>query len=107
MKASVRVDTPAEVAGVLAQRLLWDQGGVLLAVPIPDSDAIPEQEIRDAIDTALSNAADVSGAAVTPFVLEQISVITDGRSIPANLALAENNASVAARVAVELAKLVE
>ncbi len=107
VKAPVRVDTPAEVAGVLAQRLLWDQGGVLLAVPIPESDAIPEQEIRGAIDTALSNAADVSGAAVTPFVLEQISVITDGRSIPANLALAENNASVAARVAVELAKLVE
>jgi pseudouridine-5'-phosphate glycosidase len=38
-------------------------------------------------------------------VLEQIAEVTGGRSIPTNLALAENNASVAAQVAVELARL--
>ena len=43
------------------------------------------------------------GAAITPFVLGRIAEATDGRSIPANLALAENNARVAAQVAVAIA----
>lgn len=100
-----RVDTAAEVAAVLAQRIEWEQGGILLAVPVPEADAIPTREIQDAIENALARARNVTGAAVTPFVLEQIAKITKGRSIPANLALAENNASVAAQVAVELAHL--
>ena len=47
----------------------------------------------------------VVGAAVTPFVLGQISEALDGDNIPANLALAENNAKVAAEVAVAIAAL--
>ncbi len=100
-----RADSAGEVARILAQRLLWEQGGLLLAVPIPEQDAIPAAEIREAIETALSRTQDVSGAAVTPVVLEQIAEITAGRSVPANLALAENNASVAAQVAVEFSRL--
>ena len=49
------------------------------------------------------NAAGVTGAAITPFVLGRIGEATEGRSVPANLALAENNASLAARVAVAIA----
>ena len=90
---------------ILAQRLAWDQGGVLLAVPIPAEAAIPTNEIQGAIDDALARARNIHGAEVTPFVLEQIASITKGRSIPANLALAENNASVAAQVAVDLSRL--
>ncbi|NNC91751.1 MAG: pseudouridine-5'-phosphate glycosidase [Acidimicrobiia bacterium] len=105
VKAPVRVESPAEVAAILVQRMAWDQGGVLLGVPIPAADAIPAEEIRGAIDAALARTADVRGGAVTPLVLEQISEITAGRSIPANLALAENNAKVAAQVAVALSQL--
>ena len=105
-KVPARVDSAAEVAAILAQRIVWDQGGVLLGVPVPEADAIAGHEIQDAIETALARARNVTGAAITPFVLEQIAKITEGRSIPANLALAENNASVAAQVAAELAKLV-
>jgi pseudouridine-5'-phosphate glycosidase len=46
--------------------------------------------------------ADISGAAITPFVLGRIAEATAGRSVPANLALAENNARVAAQIAVAL-----
>jgi pseudouridine-5'-phosphate glycosidase len=105
LKVAVRVDTAAEVAAILSQRLSWDQGGVLLAVPVPETDAIPADDVWDAIGTALAKASTVRGAAVTPFVLEQIAEATDGRSIPANLALAENNAAVAAQVALQLAEL--
>jgi pseudouridine-5'-phosphate glycosidase len=40
---------------------------------------------------------------VTPFVLGRIAAVTEGRSVPANLALAEHNAAVAAEIAVALA----
>ncbi len=50
------------------------------------------------------DAAGITGAAITPFVLGRIAEATDGRSIPANLALAENNARVAAEVAVAIAR---
>ena len=54
---------------------------------------------------ALSDAAGaaVTGAAVTPFVLDRIAAATAGQSVPANLALAEHNAAVAAEVAVAVA----
>ncbi len=100
-----RVESPAEVAAILAERIRWDQGGVLLAAPVPESDAIPEHEIQGAIEAALARSSDLRGAEVTPFVLEQIAQITEGRNIPANLALAENNARIAAQVAVEFSKL--
>ena len=57
--------------------------------------------LRDALEEC--ERAGVTGAAVTPFVLGRIGAATEGRSIPANLALAENNAAVAARVAVAIA----
>ena len=57
------------------------------------------------LGAALADAerAGISGAAVTPFVLGRIADATAGRSIPANLALAEHNAAVAAEIAVAVA----
>jgi pseudouridine-5'-phosphate glycosidase len=79
--------------------------GVLLTVPIPVDDEIPESRINDVLTAALDSSAraGITGPAVTPYVLEQIEKETDGPSIPANLALARNNADLAARVAVTLA----
>ena len=47
----------------------------------------------------------VIGPAVTPFVLARVADATEGRSLPANLALAEHNASVAAEIAAALCEL--
>jgi pseudouridine-5'-phosphate glycosidase len=44
----------------------------------------------------------MSGAAITPFLLARIAEATAGASVPANLALAEHNAAIAAEVAVAL-----
>lgn len=99
-----RVETAAEVARVLAHRLRSDTG-VLVTAPIPEHAELPAAELDDVLAEALEAcAADgIVGAAVTPFVLGRIAAATEGRSIPANLALAENNARVAAEIAVELA----
>lgn len=96
-----RVETPVEVAGVLAARSR-DQTGLLLAVPIPPADELDPTELDDVLERALADAAaaGITGAAVTPFVLGRIGAATAGRSVPANLALAENNARVAAEIAV-------
>jgi pseudouridine-5'-phosphate glycosidase len=78
--------------------------GVLLTVPIPVGDEIPAERIDTGMTAALdaSAQAGITGPAVTPYVLARIEKETDGRSIPANLALARNNAAVAARIAVAL-----
>lgn len=100
-----RVESAEEVARILRARSR-DAGGLLLAVPIPEDDALDQAELDEVLATALADAeaAGVSGAAVTPFVLGRIGEATAGRSIPANLALAENNARVAAAVAAALVR---
>ena len=88
---------------VLAARLgLGIPGGVLVANPIPEADELPAEEVNLAVAGALAEAgtSGVRGAGVTPFVLGRLAEVTGGRSIPANLALAEHNAAVGARIAV-------
>ena len=99
-----RVESADEVAEVLANRTRHGSG-VLVGVPIPQDDELDPVELDAALAEALADcaAAGITGAAVTPFVLGRIAQVTDGRSIPANLALAENNARVAAAIAVAVA----
>jgi len=101
-----RVESPDEVARVLRSRSR-DSSGVLLTVPIPVADELDVSELDAVLGEALEDCARsaITGAAITPFVLGRISEATDGRNVPANLALAENNASVAAQVAVAVASL--
>jgi len=100
-----RVETASEVAAVLATRSRPD-GGVLLTVPIPVADELDPAALDAVLAGALAevDAAGISGAAVTPFVLGRIAEATAGRSVPANLALAEHNAAVAADVAIAVAR---
>lgn len=101
-----RVDDVAELARIVeAARSLGHVGGVLVANPIPAEAEIPYGEIRPHIEEALESAGrlGMTGPGVTPWVLEAIREATEGRSIPANLALATDNAALAARLAAALA----
>jgi pseudouridine-5'-phosphate glycosidase len=99
-----RVETAAEVAAVLAHRAR-PHTGVLLTVPIPAADELDADELDRVLAAALDDCAaeGITGAAVTPYLLGRIATATAGRSVPANLALAEHNARVAAEVAVAVA----
>ena len=101
-----RVEHAAEVARIHRMRAR-NATGTLLTVPIPVADELDPTRMHAAVDSAVNDAAaqGIVGAAVTPFVLARIAEATDGGSIPANLALAENNARVAADVAVAIAAL--
>ena len=98
-----RVESAGEVAAVLANRSR-STAGVLLTVPIPEADELDAGELDAVLSAALADAdaAGISGAAITPFVLGRIAEATDGRSVPANLALAEHNAAIAAEVAIAI-----
>lgn len=76
-------------------------------VPIPEHLAAEGQEIEAATATALAEAEaqGIQGAEITPFMLDRIQVLTQGRSLAANIQLILNNARVGAEVAVELSRL--
>ena len=76
------VGTPAEAAA-LARRH-WGLGlttGLVFAVPVPESAALPREEADGAIDRALAeaHAAGIQGPAATPWVLRRVAELTDGR----------------------------
>jgi pseudouridine-5'-phosphate glycosidase len=80
--------------------------GILVCVPVPEADALPFEAARTAIDRAIAeaDAAGIHGPELTPWLLARIGELTDGASIRANIALIENDARFAARLAVGLAR---
>lgn len=98
-----RVDTEAQVAALVrALRELRLTRGVLVAVPVPAASAIERTEI-EAVISAIEDEPG-AGPDVTPRILAAIARATGGRTVAANLALAEHNARVAADVAGELTR---
>lgn len=101
-----RVDSPAEVAAIVAARdALGLQHGTLVAVPVPEADALPIDEAEQAIAQATREADEqgIHGKDVTPFVLARVLALTEGRSQAANIAALVNNARVGGRIAVAVA----
>ncbi|MBN1261434.1 MAG: pseudouridine-5'-phosphate glycosidase [Anaerolineae bacterium] len=101
-----RVNSAGEVASIFhTQRALQLPQGILLAAPIPAPDAIPAEEIEPLITEALRAAEqqNVSGKAVTPFLLAQLVELSQERTRKANESLLVNNAGIAAEIAAALA----
>ena len=94
------------VATYRAQRALNHPAAVIVVQAPPPEAALPRAEVEAAIDAALSAAreTEIRGAAVTPWLLSELSRVTGGRTITANLALLEANARLAAELSVRLAK---
>jgi pseudouridylate synthase len=108
LRVPFRAETPTEIAAIArAQWLSGLGGGLLVACPIPEADALPESVFADALAQAESDTAEarVTGPAITPFLLSRIGALTSGTSVAANRALLLNNASWAARIATVLGTL--
>jgi pseudouridylate synthase len=75
--------------------------GILIANPIPAASEIPAERIDPNIEAGIIAARqqNIHGKALTPFLLDFLAEITKGESVRANLALLENNARLAARLA--------
>ncbi|PWC31015.1 pseudouridine-5'-phosphate glycosidase [Azospirillum sp. TSO35-2] len=103
-----RCDNVQEVADILrASWTLGLEGGVLLANPIDDGDALDADAMEAAVAQALAEAEarGIKGKDITPHLLAALERITGGRSLTANIALIRNNARVAAGVAAAYAAL--
>ncbi|MCF3642418.1 pseudouridine-5'-phosphate glycosidase [Rhizobium sp. TRM95111] len=106
LKSPLMLNSPAAIANFQWVRdQLGVDGGMLIANPVPEENEIPRQEMEIYIRRALDNAErdEVSGKAVTPYLLDSLFRLTDGRSLATNIALVENNARLAAEIAVAMA----
>jgi pseudouridine-5'-phosphate glycosidase len=100
-----RVDTPEAAASLArAQRATGVDAAVLLCKPIPAAHALAPDELLAATGRAQARMIEeqVAGKDVTPYLLRVLAEETGGRSIEANLVLLEENARLAALVAVAL-----
>ena len=111
-KSGFGVDYTAKSAAEIAKiaRTKWDlglNGGMLIGNPVPEEYALDFDEMSAVIDKALAAAKEdgVRGKNITPYLLAHIVEYTGGKSLATNIQLAYNNARLAAKVAVELAKL--
>lgn len=101
----LRLDDAASIAAfVRTQAAVGSPGGTLVCNPIPAADEIPRDVMAGYIDRAIAeaDAAHVTGKAVTPWLLDRIYHLTEGRSLTANIALVKNNVTLATQIAKEL-----
>ncbi len=108
LPVTVRVNTAVETAHIIhARRQLGLQSGTLITVPVPAAHALDpahlEQHIAQA--TREADAAGISGAATTPWLLSRLVELTAGETLQANVALLQNNGRVAGAIAHALAEV--
>jgi pseudouridine-5'-phosphate glycosidase len=93
-----RVESADEAADVA--RAHWELGGAGLLLARPPDDSL--EDIEPLIEAALAETerSNVTGQAVTPFVLSFLHERSGGRTLTANRELVSGNAALAAEVAV-------
>jgi pseudouridine-5'-phosphate glycosidase len=102
---SARVDTPGEAAYLLSAHWGLGGAGVVIAQPLPAESALDPIELQAALGNAEESAAKkgIHGKDLTPFLLQQLADLTQGRTLNANKILIVENARLAARIAGALA----
>ncbi|MCF7912885.1 MAG: pseudouridine-5'-phosphate glycosidase [Candidatus Cloacimonetes bacterium] len=97
-----RIDSAAAIAAIYKEQIeLGLSSGMLIANPVPQEYEIPWNKMALIIDQALADmkAMEITGKAVTPFLLSRITEITGGDSLKTNIRLVENNVKLACRIA--------
>ncbi|MCA1817870.1 MAG: pseudouridine-5'-phosphate glycosidase [Acidobacteria bacterium] len=105
LAVDVRCDSPEEVARLArARRELGMAGALLVTVPVPESAEVRSEVVSGILDEAITEAERrrIAGRDLTPFLLARMAERSGGATLRANLALLEENARVAARIAVAL-----
>ncbi|MCA9980709.1 MAG: pseudouridine-5'-phosphate glycosidase [Anaerolineales bacterium] len=99
---TVRVDTAVETATIInTRRQLNLHSGTLITVPVPAQHALDPAQLEQHIAQATreADAAGISGAATTPWLLSRLVELTAGETLQANIALLKNNGRVAGAIA--------
>jgi pseudouridine-5'-phosphate glycosidase len=107
-KVDFKADDVLTIAKIIkTKKELRLKSGIVVANPIPKEFSLDRKYIDGIIKKALNKAEDnnVKGKDITPFLLKEIGEITDGKSLEANISLVINNADLAAKIAVQLCRL--
>lgn len=107
-KTDYRMDSAEEIARAFhAKKELKLNGGMLIVNPITDEYSMDYHYINHNIERALEQADEqgVTGKNITPFLLDKIQRLTEGKSLAANIQLVYNNVRLACGIATELCKL--
>lgn len=102
LEVDERVENAEEAAAIIRARdALGLNRAVLITVPVPTEFEIARPELESILADSLAQAAaeNITGKAITPFLLSQMSERSQGRTLAANIALLENNARVASEIA--------
>lgn len=105
LPVDARVDSPEEVVRIVqSQRELALTNALVVTVPVPEPHEVSGQLLESVIAAALEEAKQrqIAGREVTPFLLAKMNEASFGATLQANIALLENNARVAAEIAVSL-----
>lgn len=106
-KTTYSVENELEIANILNEKWSVTNGGVLVANPIPNEFSLDynyiEKEINIALD--LAEKENIKAKDLTPYLLDKIVKLTEGKSLKSNIELVYNNAKVASKIAFELSKL--
>jgi pseudouridine-5'-phosphate glycosidase len=97
-----RVDSPAEIADIMAARdAFGEPSALLIANPLPAALQLDPSVLDAALREALTVAAEqgIRGKAVSPFLLDRIQQVTGGASVEVNLAIARGNIELAGQIA--------
>lgn len=102
-KLSLVLHNTSEIAAFTYSK--WSlglNGGVLVANPVPEMFALNSDKMEHLIRQAILEAdkAKVSGKNLTPYLLQYMNSHSEGKSIETNVALALNNARLAAQIAI-------
>ena len=102
-----RVDAALDIAEILKTK--WDlsiKGGVLVTNPIPVAFELELVMMNKAINDAIIEAdkEKIIGKEITPYLLSKVNELTEGKSLDANIKLIQNNAALAAKIAVHYIK---
>lgn len=101
-------DEEHAAAILFAQERMQIETGILLANPIPEEHSIPAAEMNAVIEQAVRESTEqgAHGNENTPFILRRIRELTNGRSVPANVHLVQDNVKRATKVAKAVSRLV-
>jgi pseudouridylate synthase len=108
LKVDTTANSPVDVVKIAQAQ--WEIGlekAILVVVPPPAEIAIPANQIEASIQAAVHEAEEqkIKGAAVTPFLLNRVSELSQGASLKTNLALLQNNVRVACEIAKEITRV--
>ena len=98
---SIQINKLIDIANFIKARdTIGLQGGCLITNPVPKKNEIPITKIKPIIEKAILDGQNqgITGKDLTPFLLNKIFELTDGKSLLTNIALIKNNAKIAAKL---------